>query len=326
MIAVTAIKTSETSLAIIIPIFDDWESLSMLVERLGTALPDSGCGTHLVLVDDGGAVPPPDLSRLIGRTCFSASLVGLTRNVGSQRAIAVGLCHAVETLRPARVVIMDADGEDRPEDVGALLAMLEANPGSIVVAQRRRRSEGWRFRLFYRFYKGLFALLTGVPISFGNFSAMEYAAARRLVAMHELLLHVPASMIRSRFPIVPVPTDRGRRYAGQSRMNLISLMVHGLSAIAVFSERIFTRILVMCAGIFLVAVLAVLTALTLKAAGLATPGWTTSVASMMIIVILQNAAVALGGLFIVMNNKHDLAIVPSRVAVDLIAATSRLDR
>lgn len=322
----TAIDTPETALAIVIPVFDDWESVSMLVERLAAELPDGGRGSHLVLVDDGGTVPPPDLSPLIGRTGFSVTLVALTRNVGSQRAIAVGLCHAVEALRPARVVIMDADGEDRPEDVPALLAALDVNPGAIVVAQRRRRSEGLRFRLFYRFYKGLFALLTGVPISFGNFSAMGYAAARRLVAMHELLLHVPASLIRSRYPIVPVPTDRGRRYAGQSRMNLISLMVHGLSAIAVFSERIFTRILVMCAGIFMAAVLAVLAALALKAAGLATPGWTTSVASMMIIVILQNAAVALGGLFIVMNNKHDLAVVPSRVAADLIAATSRLDR
>ena len=315
-----------TRLAIIIPVFDDWESLSILVEQLADHRDALGPGCHLVLVDDGGTGPVPDLGLLMARAGFAATLVSLARNVGSQRAIAAGLCHAVQVLRPDRIMIMDADGEDRPEDVPVLLRVLDAHPAAMVVAQRRRRSEGLRFRLFYGFYKGLFALLTGVPISFGNFCAMGLPAARRLVAMHELLLHVPATLIRSRYPLVPVPTDRGTRYAGQSRMNLISLMVHGLSAIAVFSERIFTRILVMCAGIFTAAVLAVVVAVGLKAAGMATPGWTTSVASMMIIVILQNAAVAMGGLFIVMNNKHDLTLQPMRVAADLITGTRRLDR
>lgn len=318
-------STARNSLAIIVPVFDDWESLSLLIEHLAKELPVRKEHTHLVLVDDGSVIAPPDLSPLIREIGFSVTLLTLSRNVGSQRAIAVGLCHAVRALAPERIVIMDADGEDRPEDVRLLLTALQENVNAIVVAQRRRRSEGIQFRLFYHFYKALFALLTGISISFGNFSAMSLVAARRLVAMHELLLHVPATLIRSRYPILPVPTDRGVRYAGKSRMNLISLMVHGLSAIAVFSERIFTRILLVCASIFLAAVLAAVAALVLKGVGMATPGWTTSVASMMIIVILQNAAVALGGLFIVMNNKHDLTVVPTKVASELIASIRRLD-
>lgn len=315
----------DTDLVIVTPVFNDWPSLSALVTRLAAILPPVAPNTHLVIVDDGGTDPVPDLAPLIAGTPFAATLVTLARNMGSQRAIGMGLCHAVAALNPRRVVIMDADGEDRPEDVPALLAALAADPGAIVVADRRRRSEGLRFRLFYRLYKDLFALLTGLSISFGNFSAFSGEAARRLVHMHELLLHVPATLIRSRYRLTHVATDRGTRFFGRSTMNTLSLMVHGMSAIAVFSERIFTRVLVFCAGIFAAAFLAALTALVLKAAGLATPGWTTSVAGLMIMVVLQVAAVAMGGLFTVMNNKHDLALLPARVAADLIAATRRLD-
>ncbi len=319
-------RYSKADLVIITPVFNDWRSLSALVKQLSVIVSPLSALTHLVIVDDGGTDPVPDLPVLLAGTNFRATLVTLERNVGSQRAIAMGLCHAVEALDPERIIIMDADGEDRPEDVPALLAALAANPGAIVVAERGRRSEGLRFRLFYRLYKGLFALLTGFPISFGNFSALHGKAARRLVHMHELLLHVPASLIRSRYPLVHVQTDRGLRFAGHSNMNTLSLIMHGMSAIAVFSERIFTRVLVFCAAIFACTFVAALVAIVLKAAGLATPGWTTSVAGLMIMIVMQVAAVAMGGLFIVMNNKHDLALLPMRVARDLVNAACLVDK
>ncbi|CBS91595.1 glycosyltransferase [Azospirillum lipoferum] len=316
-------EDGQATLAIVIPVFNDWESVAMLIRGLGRSLGSDERAVHLVIVDDGSTEPEAGLKEAVAETPFTGTLLRLVRNVGHQRAIAIGLCQAVE-LAADRVVIMDGDGEDRPEDVPLLLAGLRDNPRSIVVADRRSRSEGPSFTLFYRVYKKVFSLLTGTPISFGNFSAMGLATATRLASMHELLLHVPATMIRSRCPIVRVGTDRGHRYAGQSKMNLVSLVVHGLSSIAVFSERTFTRILLFSAAIFALSGLAAVIAVLLKMLGMATPGWTTTVAGIVMVVLVQNAAVSLGGLFVVLNNKRDFALIPRQIAPIFLAEAIRL--
>lgn len=309
---------------IVIPVFNDWDSLGVLIRELDGVFRNQTIAVHLLIVDDGSTASPPDLGALLSATQLDATLLRLVRNMGHQRAIALGLSHAVIHLRPTSIVIMDGDGEDRPSDVPGLLRELAGHPDAIVVANRARRHEGLRFALFYHLYKRIFSLLTGTAISFGNFSAVRVATARRLVNMHELLLHVPATLIRSRCPIRRVDTDRGERYAGQSRMSLTSLVVHGLSSIAVFSEATFTRILIFCAGIFLLCGVAVTAAVLLKLLGMATPGWTTMVAGILMIVLVQNATIALGGLFIVLNNKRDFTLVPWRVAPDFIAEVSSL--
>lgn len=309
-----------TGIAIVVPVFNDWESLRILVGDLSTALADQPRPVHLLIVDDGSTEPESGLTEAVAATPFACTLVRLVRNVGHQRAIAIGLCHAVR-LSVEDILVMDGDGEDRPQDVPVLLRALQDNRGSIIVAERGRRSEGLRFTLFYRLYRQLFSLLTGTHITFGNFSAMDSAVARRLTAMHELLLHVPATMLRSRCRIVRVATDRGRRYAGLSKMNLVSLVVHGLSSVAVFSERTFTRILLFSAGMFGLSALATVVAVILKLAGMATPGWATTVAGILMIVLVQNAAVALGGLFVVLNNNRDFALIPSDLADVFVAET-----
>jgi polyisoprenyl-phosphate glycosyltransferase len=314
-------RDAETGLAIVLPVFNDWESLRILIGKLALSLADEAGPLTLLIVDDGSTEPETGLADALAGTRFAGTLLRLVRNVGHQRAIAIGLCHAVR-LPVQAIAIMDVDGEDRPQDLPLLLRALRSNPGSIVVAERGQRSEGLRFTLFYRCYRQLFALLTGTKITFGNFSAMDRTMARRLTSMHELLLHVPATMLRSRCRIVRVTGDRGLRYAGESKMNMVSLVVHGLSSVAVFSERTFTRILLFSAAVFGLAAVAMAAALVLKFAGMATPGWATTVAGILMIVLVQNAAVALGGLFVVLNNNRDFTQIPSTIA-DLFVAEQK---
>lgn len=305
-------------LAIVIPVFNDWVSLRELIQDLSMALPSQGNATHLVIVDDGSTEDDAGLGDAIAKAHFQASIVRLKRNVGHQRAIAIGLCHAV-SISPDEIIIMDADGEDRPEDVQPLLSTLRGSKGGLVVANRQRRSEGFLFNVFYQLYKMFFRLLTGTSISFGNFSAMNLKTARRLVSMHELLLHVPATMIKSRCPIVHVGTDRGRRYAGKSKMSLVSLIIHGVSAVAVYGERAFTRIIIFSAMVFGLSVIAMIVAVMLKFIGMATPGWVTSIAGIVIILLVQNAAVALGGLLVVLKNNGDVTLLAGAIAEEFTA-------
>ena len=100
-------------------------------------------------------------------------MLRLRRNLGHQRAIAVGLAYVEDRFKHDAVVVMDSDGEDDPSDVPRLLELLRAEGGrAIVFAERTRRSESWSFRFFYGLYKLLHRVLTGHGVRVGNFSAI----------------------------------------------------------------------------------------------------------------------------------------------------------
>lgn len=173
---------------IILPVLDDWQSLGLLLARLSAALEQHNMAADVLAIDDGSIAEAgthlrfPPLSA-IGET----SVLHLRRNLGHQRAIAVALAYAEANLEYEAVVVMDSDGEDCPEHVPLLLAELAAAPQpGVVFALRRKRSEGWTFRVGYGLYRTLFFLATGQTIRFGNFSAISWAVLPRLVALSEL--------------------------------------------------------------------------------------------------------------------------------------------
>jgi glycosyltransferase involved in cell wall biosynthesis len=187
----------------------------------------------------------------------------LRRNLGHQRAIAIGLTFLYTETVGEAVVVMDADGQDRPEDVPELLRTFRAEHGrKIVFAARTRRSESVLFRICYHSYRGLHRLLTGVSVRVGNFSILPFSSLTSLSVVAELWNHYSAAIFRSRLPYVTIPAPRGTRTAGDSRMNFLNLLLHGLSALSVYGEVIGVRLL-MVASILLVLDVGVLMAVLL---------------------------------------------------------------
>src|SRR5215471_16481485 len=244
------------TIAIVTPILDDWASFTALVDEVSNIFTGSDFAFHICAVDDGSSVPlDVNAVALPQASCIlSLEVIRLAANLGHQRAIAVGLSAIAESTAIDAVVVMDGDGQDRPVDIALLLATSFRHPQHIVLARRAKRSESYAFRLWYGIYKLLFYTLTGQPINFGNFCLLPMEAVRRLVHMPELWNNLPASIMRSRLPCTAVPTARGGRFAGRSRMNLVSLVLHGLTAMSVYTDTIFVRILLAAA---LVAVTAI---------------------------------------------------------------------
>ena len=154
-----------------------------------------------------------------------------------------------------------------------MLEALQKGDVDVVVAERRKRSESWHFRLFYTFYRRLFQLMTGRTIRFGNFTALTMRSVKRLAAMQELWVHVAASIIISRLRVGKVATDRGTRYAGRSQMNFVSLALHGLRSMMVMAEDVLVRVGVFCSLLGAMALTLLGTSVVLKLIGFATPGW-----------------------------------------------------
>jgi glycosyltransferase involved in cell wall biosynthesis len=231
--------------AILMPLYNDWASLHLLLDDLDAILASEGITANVVIVDDGSTLAPEE--DMLNRDYWALRglrIVGLRRNLGHQRAIAVGLAY-IEAHLPCRaVVLMDSDGEDAPADVSRLLAHAQAEGGrKIVFAERARRSESWRFLFFYNLFRGLHWLLTGTRVRVGNFSVIPSERLASLVVVSELWNHYAAAVFNSRQPFCTIPTARGKRLAGQSRMNFVRLVVHGLSAISVYGEVIVVRLL-----------------------------------------------------------------------------------
>jgi hypothetical protein len=128
---------------------------------------------------------------------------------------------------------MDSDGEDRPADIPRLLEMASKRPGHIVCVWRMRRPGQVVFRCWYECYKVSFRLLTGAWINFGNFCLVPGEKLETLVRNSSIWNNLAATLTRSRIPLVGFPSNRGKRYAGKSKMNFVSLVLHGLSACTV---------------------------------------------------------------------------------------------
>ena len=278
------------TVVVVTPVFEDAEASGRLFRELVAALGDR---VFVVAVDDGSIREPVAVESL-SAAGIEGVVLTLRRNVGHQRAIAIGLGYVAEQLGPdQRVVIMDSDGEDLPSTIQNLLGALDSPQTDVVVARRRSRVETFRFKAFYALYKQLFGLMTGRSISFGNFMALKPQAVRRLVAMQELSIHVAGAVLASRLRVATCPLDRGPRYAGRSKMNFVGLALHGFKALMVFAEDVLVRVGIACAAIAALSVAGSVLAIGLKLAGFATPGWFSIALGILLLMLVQTGALAL---------------------------------
>jgi glycosyltransferase involved in cell wall biosynthesis len=286
-----------------------------LLRQLDAALDHQSVTTRLLFVDDCSLTPAPaDFAQPQLRNISAIETLRLRRNLGHQRAIAIGLCF-VHAERPCdAVLVMDADGEDKPEDVPRLIeAFSREHRQKVVFAQRGRRATTWTFKLFYFLYRWGHRLLTGVAVKVGNFSVIPAAHVSTLVVVSDTWNHYAASVFRSRIPYTMLPTSRGTRFAGESKMNFVALVLHGLSAISVFAEVVGARLtMAIFGGVGVLTALLVTVVFIRWGTKLAIPGWATTAAGLLLVIVLQMLTVALGLTLLVLFNRNNLSFLPLR--------------
>ena len=307
---------------IVTPVFEDSEAVSRLFVQLHETL---GNQAFVVAVDDGSVRKPLDAG-LISDAGLDGVVIRLRRNVGHQRAIAVGLNYVCEHLSDLPCVVMDSDGEDMPASVPVLIEKFEASGADIVVAKRRNRSETWQFLVFYAIYKRIFGVLTGRSISFGNFMILKPAAVRRLCVMPEIWIHLAASVLVCGLQVALLSIDRGSRYAGHSKMNFTSLVLHGFRATTVFAENIMVRLGVFCILFGGLSVAGIIASVVLKMLGMASPGWFSVALGLLTIMLVQTGALVLISLFMtgIVRSNNMLTVDHNRFIDFVTPAKSRI--
>jgi hypothetical protein len=315
------------------PVYNDWAAAARLLPLIDQTLASLSRRAHILLVDDASTSGPASGWPQAFANIESVSILHLRRNLGHQRAIAIGLVYVyqnwVHRQDPgvSALIVMDADGEDRPQDLPALLAAFAAAGGSkIVFAARVKRLEDVWFRFSYQAYRTIHKALTGVSVRVGNFSVMPAQALGRLMVVSEIWNHYAAAVLRSRIPYTSVPIPRGPRLEGRSRMDFVALLVHGLSAISVFSDVVGARLLALTAfAVSLVALTVAGVAGLRLFTGLAIPDWAGYAAGILLVVLIQALVVSLALVFIIVAGRAAPAFLPLRDAPFFIDRVEHLN-
>jgi hypothetical protein len=224
---------------ILIPSYNDYEVVYQLINKTKKIIDEFKIKCNFLIIDDG-STNENGLDKLNNQE--DIKILKLKRNLGHQRAIAVGLAYLYDNLIFDFIIVMDGDGEDDPAYIPKLLN-LAINTNKIVFASRERRSEGLLFIIFYNIYKFLHFVLTGIKVDIGNFSVIPRNSLKRLTVISEMWNHYAAAVVNAKVDYLTIPTNRAKRISGKTKMNFLSLISHGFSALSVHLDLVLIRAL-----------------------------------------------------------------------------------
>lgn len=288
------------NLIIVTPVYEDRDSFLELLKAIKKTFSKT---IYVIAVDDGSLITPVSIADFVFAGVLG-EVVSLRRNVGHQSAIAIGLHYVGLHFPESTVVVMDSDGEDMPTTIPALLEHMDISTVPVVVAERSKRNVSLQFKLFYFLYKIVFRVFTGNTINFGNYMALRPSAVQRLLSMHELWVHIAACLLYSRLPFIGVSIERGARYRGASKMNFSSLVLHALKGMSIFSNSIVVRVCTISSLFAFLTLLLMPVPLVLKTLNLASPGWSSTLFGVLLIIFMQSISAILLAVFFSSIDKH----------------------
>ena len=237
---------------ILIPVYNDWQSVFKLLENINTEVLTLDCEFSVIIVNDASTESrskfSPNFSNL-----KSIQVINMKENKGHARCNAAGLKHINEKEDFDYVIPMDGDGEDRPVELRLLIEKIKEYPDIVGTANRVKRSEGFLFKLCYLVHKYLTLVFTGQNIRYGNYTCLTKSAVNAMVNEPATWSSFSGSLSKIAKDKKSIPSERGTRYFGPSKMSFINLLKHSLSIIAVFKITLLIRsILFIIAYLFLV--------------------------------------------------------------------------
>ncbi len=288
-------------LKILIAVYNDWSSLDILLGEIYKKLNQTVWKNYEVyIVNDASTIEIPEKIKR------KAKIINLFNNIGSQGAISIGVKYIQKNIDDmTHLLIMDSDGEDKPEDIIRLLDECKINENKIVFARRKKRRESVLFRALHLTYKKIFKILIGKDLDFGNFSCMTKANLNKIVNINNLQTHYSASILRSKIPFNKIDCEKGFRIEGSSKLNFWKHFAHALMSLSVFVDLIAIKFFfISLVGI----VLSIISAITIFIMKLYFPKILLGIASNILlslaIITIVLFLISLFSLIIFLNNKN----------------------
>ena len=227
---------------ILIPVYNDWKSVFKLLEEINVQLDGWEADISVVIINDASTEERPVNTSLL-KNLKSIHIVNMRENRGHARCNAAGLRYISENSDFDLVIPMDADGEDRPAELGPLLCKGYEYPNKVVTANRVKRSEGLFFKFCYLAHKYLTFVFTGKSIKYGNYTCLPKFAVNKMINNSATWSSFSGSLAKifKDENLTSISSTRGTRYFGPSKMSFVNLLKHSLSIIAVFKTALLIR-------------------------------------------------------------------------------------
>ena len=232
--------TKDMKIKILIPVYNDWQSVSQLIDEINKQMSSVNFQISIFIINDAS-----NHDRLKEEKTFeniqSIKILNMKKNQGHTRCIATGLKYILEKEDFDYVIPMDGDGEDRPEEINDFLNQIQKSNNSAIVGERVKRSEGLVFKICYQLHKLITLTFTGKSIKFGNFTCLPKTVVKKMVNDKATWNSFSGSLRKLEDKLVTIPSIRGTRYFGPSKMSLYNLIKHSLSIISVFRKTFLIR-------------------------------------------------------------------------------------
>ena len=225
---------------ILIPLFNDWKSVSRLLNEIDINVSSWAAEVSVIIVNDASTEKRSGIQFNFKKIKL-IKILNMTKNTVHQRCIATGLKYICKNEDFDRVIIMDADGEDRPEELNDFFKKAQENPSMTITGNRFKRSETIIFKVLYEVHKLLTLIFTGKLIKFGNFSCLPKNHVEKLIQKSYLWNSYSSSVVKTISDRTFIPSTRGLRYVLPSKINFRGLIFHSLSIISVFRNLVIVR-------------------------------------------------------------------------------------
>jgi glycosyltransferase involved in cell wall biosynthesis len=225
---------------LLIPIYNDRESLKKLIENINFEVKDLNSEVSVVVINDASSQQIIDTYQNL-ENINSFEIINMKENRGHARCIASGLKYIFEKKEFDYVIPMDGDGEDRPEEIKDFIYLAEQSNEQSIVGERTKRSENMFFKLCYLSHKIITLAFTGQSIRFGNFTCLSKSTVEKMLKEKATWNSFSGSLKKTEKELLSIPSIRGTRYFGPSKMSFFNLLKHSLSIISVFRKTVLIR-------------------------------------------------------------------------------------
>ena len=240
-----------SKIKILIPIYNDWQSVFKLIKDINSQVSTLSDEFSIIIINDASNENKPEFSADLN-TLKSVQIINMKKNKGHTRCNAAGLKYINEKEDFDYVIPMDGDGEDKPEELSLLIEKIKNYPDTAITANRVKRSEGYLFKFCYLAHKYLTLVFTGQTIKYGNYTCLPKSIVNKMINEAATWSSFSGSLAKIIKDRKSIPSERGKRYFGPSKMSFINLLKHSLSIIAVFKKTLLIRsILFLIAYLFL---------------------------------------------------------------------------
>ena len=228
---------------ILIPVYNDWQSLSKLIDEINKLSIDPEFQISIIIVNDASNHDRQNEDKNL-ENIHSIKILNMKKNQGHARCIATGLKYIYEKEDFDYVIPMDGDGEDRPAELGAMIREAYGHPNNVITANRIKRSDGFLFRFCYLIHKYLTFIFAGQSIKFGNFTCLPKSIVAQMIKEPATWSSFSGSLSKVAANRLSVESIRGSRYFGPSKMSFVGLIKHSLSIITVFRTTVLIRAII----------------------------------------------------------------------------------